>query len=199
LVWTAIVPFKPAGTRKTRLAARLSVPQRDQLSETLLWRTLTALTACPQVDNIVLLSTKVLPGWQHGLFADEGGGLNAELSRAQQKLGAENLVVVHADLPFVAATDITELIGHAATGCAIAPDRHGTGTNALALQGFPDFSFSFGDSSLETHRVKANGRERIVVRPGLALDIDTPDDLDLAAMGSLDDFFKIYPKQNSCH
>ena len=178
--WTAIIPFKPAGARKTRLASRLSAPQRDRLSEALFWNTVAVLATSPTVGEIVLLSRDVMPGWRHGWLRDEGQGLNAGLSLAQRTLRRKRLVVIHADLPFVSLEDFTELVLQAANGCAVAPDRHGTGTNAIALQGLDEFSFAFGAQSFPKHLAQAKGRARSVMRPGLSFDLDTPDDLDLA-------------------
>jgi len=67
-----------------------------------------------------------------------------------------------------------------ATGLAIAPDRHGSGTNALALGDGRPFAFSFGADSYHLHRRQISGHWRMVPAPGLAIDIDTPTDLALA-------------------
>jgi 2-phospho-L-lactate guanylyltransferase len=174
--WTAIIPFKPAGQRKRRLAGMLSPARRDQLAETMFLHVVGVLEASPLIDRIVLLAAAAGVDWPHGWIADTGGGLNAELSCARDRLGAARLIVIHADLPFVTPADIAALTAAAKSGCAIAPDRHQTGTNALALQDFPGFAFAFGDSSLARHRAAAGGRARIVTTRGLAHDIDTPAD-----------------------
>src|SRR5262249_49759308 len=62
----------------------------------------------------------------------------------------------------------------------IAPDRHGSGTNALLLRASAAFDFQFGEGSCEKHLAAASGRGwRIEVcrRPELAFDLDTPEDL----------------------
>ena len=60
-------------------------------------------------------------------------------------------------------------------GCAIAPDRHGIGTNAIALAPGHIFRFAFGAASLGAHR--AQGSHVLVDREGLMFDLDTPGDL----------------------
>ena len=63
---------------------------------------------------------------------------------------------------------------------AIVPDRHGTGTNALAIAPPDAFAPSFGPGSLERHVSAARDAglvHRVEPVPSLALDVDTPEDL----------------------
>ena len=90
-------------------------------------------------------------------------------------------MVLHSDLPLLAVPDVTRLIESAeSSGLAIAPDRHGSGTNAIAIADQRLFDFSFGADSYRLHRQQAGPGWRLVASPGLAIDIDTPDDLALA-------------------
>ncbi len=59
-------------------------------------------------------------------------------------------------------------------GQVIGPSRDG-GTNALAASG-PAIDFSYGPGSFHRH-VHVMDRPEVVVRTGLALDLDNPDDL----------------------
>ena len=62
---------------------------------------------------------------------------------------------------------------------AIAPDRHRTGTNGLLLFPPEEHDFAFGPGSFQQHLRLARNRGRyiaIVDRPGLAYDLDTPED-----------------------
>jgi 2-phospho-L-lactate guanylyltransferase len=89
--------------------------------------------------------------------------------------------VLHSDLPLLAAADVTRLIDSAERGgLAIAPDRHGSGTNAIAIADQRPFDFAFGADSYRLHRRQAGSGWRLVAAPGLAIDIDTPGDLALA-------------------
>jgi len=110
-------------------------------------------------------------------IADEGRGLNAELESARTRFTGSGVLVLHADLPLLELIDIDVLIGAAeARGIAIAPDRHGSGTNALALLPHAQIAFRFGPDSFWLHREQAPDA-MIVERQGLRLDLDTPDDL----------------------
>ena len=65
---------------------------------------------------------------------------------------------------------------------AIVPDRHGTGTNALALAPPDVFAPAFGPDSCARHvsRARASGISFALERvESLALDLDTPEDMSL--------------------
>jgi 2-phospho-L-lactate/phosphoenolpyruvate guanylyltransferase len=121
-----------------------------------------------------------------GLHAlqDMGGGLNAALAlacRYAADRGARAVAVLPSDLPKVTAEDIKALVAALGSGpgCVIAPDQQEQGTNALALAPpAPDF-FRFGPDSFQAHlqAAKVRGMKmRILRRPGLARDLDTPED-----------------------
>ena len=180
--WTALVPLKAAAARKSRLSDCLSGEARLRLSESLFRHLLSVLVDCPDVGRVAVLSQARPDGWVGLWITDCGEGLNAEVGAAARALGDTDLLVIHADLPAVLTQDIAALIAAAADGIAIAPDRHGAGTNAIALSDASGFPFAFGPGSFERHSARAKGSARIVDRPGLALDIDTPADI-AAALG----------------
>jgi len=178
-LWTAIVPFKTAGQRKTRLAPALSPPERDRLAQALFDRVIGVLADCPAVGRIGVLS-EARPEARAELdwLSDQSRGLNAEL----QALEIEGpRLIIHADLPLATPDDVEALLAAGRGGGAIAPDRHGTGVNALALDTGLSLQFRFGPGSFARHQEQTAGRLAVIARPGLALDIDTPDDLAEAA------------------
>ncbi len=180
MIWTALVPLKPPATRKGRLAERLSPAERERLSLALFERTVAVLDAVPAIGATHLLSAERPDGWARPWSRDEGRGLNPELEAARAGLSATPLLVIHADLPLLEAADVAALLACAEEhGCAIAPDRHGEGTNAVAVLAHLPFRFAFGVGSFARHAAQAGPAAR-VDRPGLALDCDTPDDLDRA-------------------
>lgn len=180
MIWSALVPFKAPAEGKRRLSERLSPDERARLSLALFERTVDVLRSVPAIGAVHLLSEIKPAGWAGGWLRDESRGLNAEIEAARAALGAVPLLVIHADLPLVDAADVAALLDHARNdGVQIAPDRHGEGTNAIALTPGRAFRFAFGPGSLARHRPQA-GDASLLMRPGLALDCDTPDDLDLA-------------------
>lgn len=182
--WTALVPLKQAEARKSRLSARLSPEARQRLSLLLFDRLVTMLHEVPEITTILPLTSVRPDGWPGDWLRDAGRGLNPELEGARESLGTVPLLVIHADLPLVEPADITAMLTRAEEwGCAIAPDRHREGTNAIALAAGRIFAFAFGTGSLALHVAQTDGAAMLVERPGLGLDCDTPDDLDRAIAG----------------
>ncbi|MCE7884082.1 MAG: 2-phospho-L-lactate guanylyltransferase [Actinobacteria bacterium ATB1] len=111
-------------------------------------------------------------------------GLNYAVSEgaaAASHMGARTLLVIAADLPLLSHDDVTAVLRlPSRPGLTLAADKHGYGTNALAVSPPHALRFRFGAESLAQHRLTANRSGipvRVVHRAGLATDIDTPDDL----------------------
>src|SRR5262249_38035741 len=114
---------------------------------------------------------------------DTESGVNPALAlgcRHAAENGATSIVALSADLPHVTTADVAALraaIGNG-VGCVIAPDEQERSTNALALAPpDPDF-FRLGPGPVQAHLAAATARAlpvRVLRRPGLALDLDTPD------------------------
>lgn len=185
-----VIPVKAPGEAKLRLAGVLSAAQRAELVGAMLAHVVGAARAARGVEDIRLIGPHryslpdALP-----LLADPGGGLNATLASALAGALAEGvgrLLILPADLPQLTPRDIELLAATPAGEIAISPDRHGIGTNALSLP-LPQaagFAFAFGPDSFADHHTEA---ERLglaigeVHSPGLARDIDLPEDLPDAA------------------
>lgn len=177
--WTALVPLKAAGERKSRLASRLSPGARDALSERLFAHVAECLGRVARIGSVVALGGEPPPGWRGRWLTDHGRGLNHELAAASRSLAGAPLLVIHADLPLLAGDDLEALLDAAEqAGAAIVPDRHGRGTNALALMPGQAIAFRFGPDSLAAHATQL-ARPALVRRQGLTMDLDTPEDLDL--------------------
>lgn len=185
--WTAVVPLKQGPDRKTRLAGRLSGAERLALSEAMAAHVLACLKDSPAIARIILLSP-VRPldpalDWR----LDAGRGLNAELTALRAELSDGGMLIIHGDLPLLTVADVEALIKAAEAGrLAIAPDAHGTGTNALAIPQplVRDFAFAFGLNSCALHIAGTDMAVRIE-RQGLAIDVDTPDDLGRAIVAGM--------------
>ena len=181
----ALLAVKPPHLGKTRLASVLSGEERERLIRTMLARVLNALDAAHEIDQVAVITpaSALLP---HGVIAldDPGSGLNNALEAGRRALiarGASEVLVLHADLPTLSASEIDRFVRKGRhTGIALAPDRHGHGTNAVFLAGDGDFSFRFGAASFNRHLAEARARAllpTVIHLPGFAMDIDEPADL----------------------
>jgi 2-phospho-L-lactate guanylyltransferase len=176
--WTAIVPMKQGEASKSRLAPQLSPAQRLALNDAMTAHVLNCLMRVPEIVRIVVLSPEPIAQPNIEWARDEGRGINVEL--AMLRRGISPLLIVHGDLPLLQATDIETLLHAAEThGISIAPDRHGLGTNALALADDRPFDFGFGPGSFAGHVRGAGSRIATVACIGLSHDVDTLQDLEL--------------------
>lgn len=180
-----LIPMKPLAAAKERLAPALSTDERRRLSLGML---ADVIVAARGFDRVWVLNSdreaEVLSrdaGVEAVPDPAPGLGLNASLAAATRAAiaeGATGILVVSADLPVARPDELAALA--AAPGVAIAPDRAGAGTNALWRSPGDQIDVAFGPSSLAAHAelARAAGTPALVVaRPGLALDVDTPDDL----------------------
>ncbi len=189
-VW-AIVPVKPFLHSKTRLAGVLSPEARAGLSRAFLGHTLRVLSQTPEIGRVLVVSRDLAAlALARDLKADtvtEAGApdLNPALERATQVAvtgRAQAVLILPTDLPFMTVAEVQALLADAGAGpaVALAPDRHETGTNALFARPPGLLAYAFGADSFGEHqrRAQAAGATVRVCRlPGLALDVDDPDDL----------------------
>ena len=179
--WSAVVPLRQGQDPKSRLSKSLSPSERIRLSIHMVNAVVQALRDAGGIEQILLLSPVAPPAsicvkWRQ----DKGQGLNAELDILRRELGDRALLVIHGDLPLVGPDDIEAMIeGAEERGHAFAPDRHDAGTNAVAIMPDRAFSFAFGEGSLARHLAHVPNAA-LIRRPGLSIDIDTPDDLERA-------------------
>ena len=184
-----IVPHRGLEASKTRLAPSLSPEDREALARQLLERVLGVVREV--CDDVVVITPSreldaVVEPTGARIIVQRGMGLNEGLEQARFDAlvdDLDSLVVLHGDLPNLRATDVRALIDAVppgTPGVAIAPDRAGTGTNGLMLRPPGVLNFRFGPGSFAAHRAEAEGADVVVVtvtRPGLAFDLDTPEDL----------------------
>ncbi len=149
------------------------------LSDTMLDHVVDRLLNCERVERILLLSATAVGATPR--LHDMGRGLNKELTSAREAIGAVPLLVVHADLPLLRTKHIDTLLAAAMRyGRAIAPDRHRTGTNAVAITDAEPVAWHFGPGSLALHRAAFPLGCAVIEEMGLLLDCDTIADLTMA-------------------
>jgi 2-phospho-L-lactate/phosphoenolpyruvate guanylyltransferase len=175
--WHALVPIKQVGNNKSRLAAMLSQEERDVLSLRMAHHVLSELSSCDGISDITILSTE-RPDWWSGSWAADGGrGLNAEINGWRKTRGDDAILIIHADLPLLQADDVRHLLDVTeAEGIALATDRAGEGSNALAIADGRPFEFRFGPGSRRLHAAQSPALV-VVQRTSLSADIDTLEDL----------------------
>lgn len=171
-----VVPLNAPGMRKTRLAPALDPAAREALALAMFSQVMAVLQSLPSVRPL-LLSPERPAGWS-GAWRAETAPLNSMLERMRDELITEGFAVINADLPLLTAADVQALLDTAGKqGVALATDRHGHGTNAVALAPGERLRFCFGPGSATAFRTQRRNLTPMPQRPGLAIDIDDADDL----------------------
>jgi 2-phospho-L-lactate guanylyltransferase len=185
---TAIVPLKALDHSKQRLAGRLSAAERRTLMRGLFLHVLETCLAADSIDE-----TLAIVGDDDGValaqrlpvtaVRDLGEDLNSALRHATAQLPppSTSLVVV-ADLPQVTADDLDAVVaaGQHTPSVIVAPTHDG-GTGALLRRPASVIAPAFGVGSAAAHldaACLAGARAGVIIRPGLAYDVDRPADLD---------------------
>ncbi|MEP6638556.1 MAG: 2-phospho-L-lactate guanylyltransferase [Chloroflexota bacterium] len=194
----AIIPVGTLEGAKTRLGESLDAEERQDLVEGLLERTVVAALAVDGLDDVLVVSPdRAVLARAAGVGArtlrQRSRGLNKGLAEARADVvagGAEAVLVLPIDLPFVTAEAVTAVVerlivdvdphdGRSGPRVVLVTDRHGTGTNALGLRPPDVIDFCFGPGSRQRHRVATEAAGAIYLELGgrLTVDLDTPDDL----------------------
>jgi len=195
----ALVPARSFATAKSRLGLPRSA--RAALARALFGHVCDAVAASSRLAGLLVATdgddvADDAAARGLGVLYDQGQPpLAAVVDRGLAQLaarGATAALVVMADLPLVAASDLDAVVAALADAdVAAAPDRDELGTNALAIRLDPDRAaatcFGHRDSYLRHVAATAAGGLRLATcrRPGLAFDLDWPDDVDaLLASGA---------------
>lgn len=189
-IW-AVLPVKDIAGAKQRLAGVLSPDERRELFAAMLEDVLGALAASPGLGGILVVTrdpqAQALAA-RYGakaLLEGENRGHTAASTLGARMLaqqGVAGMVQVPGDIPLLTPNDVAALLrAHGESpAVTLGPSRDERGTNALVCSPPEVLPMRFGADSFlsHVHRAHSLGIEpQIVRRPGLALDVDTPDDL----------------------
>jgi 2-phospho-L-lactate guanylyltransferase len=170
-----LVPLKALDLAKSRLADALSADERAELMRSLLERVVGVVREAG-VERITVVTARSIEGYD--IWLDRGLAWNDALAAAAAEVVTTPIVaVISADLPLVQPDEVEELLeATPAQGIAIARALDG-GTNAVSMRPPGLVRTHFGEP--QSAAVHAGlGVEHVVVDlPGLAFDVDTPEDL----------------------
>jgi 2-phospho-L-lactate guanylyltransferase len=189
----AIVPVKPLGRGKSRLASVLSQQERADLNRHLLAHTVDTLRELPEIEQVLVVSrdpAALALARDHGArTVQENGAPHLNVALARATILAKNyitrgILIVPADLPLITPEDVRAMLDRAKYPpvVVVAPDRHHQGTNALLVCPVGLIEYEFGPGSFQRHCAlarHAGARLEICELPSLALDVDFPEDLDI--------------------
>lgn len=187
----AVLPIKSFTQAKQRLRYDLAAHDRRALVEAMFADALVALGRVHSLERIVVVSgdrvaQRIAGGYGATVVEDDERGHNNAAARGVDSLledGIERALLVPGDCPLLSPDDLNALLTHPAgeRSVLIVPDRHGTGTNALLLTPPDVLQPSFGPDSRRRHLADAGEAgvpAEIVELDSLALDVDTPEDME---------------------
>ncbi|MBK20193.1 MAG: 2-phospho-L-lactate guanylyltransferase [Rhodospirillaceae bacterium] len=188
----AVIPVKSFVKGKSRLAPYLSEAQRKALNRNMFNHVLKTIGAAKAINEVIVISgdedalQMAENEGAHAVLEAEQSNLNSALDvarKAAMALDADSLLVLPADLAKLETTDVTALLEAADKfddKVIVAPDTKHQGTNALLQQPIDAIPFVFGSDSFSAHQREArNSNIDVIVieRPGLAFDVDGPEEL----------------------
>lgn len=187
---TAVLPIKRLDAAKQRLAAGIDGERRRALVAAMAGDVLEAIGQARSIERTIVVSgdpivqelaseagAEVVPD---PADAGHSEAALAGIARAETE-GAECVVLLPGDCPLLDPRELDRLLT-AVPGSyvGIVPDRHGTGTNALALCPPSAIAPAFGEGSCARHVAAARGAGipfGVEELPSLGLDLDTPADV----------------------
>ena len=197
-IW-AVVPVKDTAAAKQRLASAVPQHLRQQFMLAMLEDVLAALADAPGLAGRLLgttdpaaqrLAARYGFDWLTDGAGDGHTGAVAAAARHLAGNGADGMLTVPGDIPLVTAAEIARLLDahRPAPAFTIAPSHDELGSNAIIVSPPDAVPLRFGDNSFFPHLAAAEARglhPTVLPLPGIALDIDNPDDLrHFAGLGS---------------
>jgi len=186
----AVIPVGSLEGAKSRLGEQLDAEERQDLVAGFLARTVVDALAVDRLADVLVVSPdRDVLARAASLGArtlrQRSDGLNAGLRDARADViagGADALLVLPIDLPLVTSAEIARVLvtlDDHARAVVLVTDRHGTGTNVLALRPPDAIDVAFGPGSRAAHRraAEASGATYLELDGPLTVDLDTPDDL----------------------
>jgi 2-phospho-L-lactate/phosphoenolpyruvate guanylyltransferase len=184
-----LVPVKNLANAKQRLAQALEQSSRTELAHAMLQDVLEAL-AESAADDVSLVTSdpftvELAHHFQFEVIRDDSNLSETAAiemaTRVCESRGIQTTLVIPADIPLIEASDVRAIYKSApAKGTVLVPAADQRGTNAALRRPATLFPLRFGNDSFMPHLAAAIATRTTCVvlsRPRIALDIDTPEDL----------------------
>ena len=186
-----LVPIKDLRGAKQRLSPILSPHERSQLARAMAEDVFDAVAPFASSPGVAVVSGDPWASLQAKartftiIVDDRQQGETAAIELGTSyclNSGADFSVVFPADIPLITAAEVQRVFDSIpARGCVIVPAADGRGTNAILRRPADLIPLRFGNDSLLPHLAAARvtGHDVVVLDdlPGIALDVDRPDDL----------------------
>jgi 2-phospho-L-lactate/phosphoenolpyruvate guanylyltransferase len=189
-----LVPVKYMADAKQRLSAILNPEERFALAQAMCEDVLQVLADWRARPAVAVVTTDsfardLAARFNFEVIADDNSGETRAIEMGTsvcKERGASSTLVIPADIPLIDGVELQKIVDSAPpVGAVLVPDAAQRGTNAAWRSPSDLFPLRFGNDSFLPHRAAAHaaGPRCVVLElPGIARDIDRPEDLfELAA------------------
>ena len=185
---TVLLPVKGFSDAKQRLASAYDADMRAGLACAMLTDVLRALSLARTPDRIVVFTaseqvTQIARSFSFDVVSERSvEGHSAAVNRMVADLSATSsrLLSIAGDLPKLVPGEIDFVLDVASDPVTLIPSRDWTGTNGVLFIPPGRITMEYGPASFRRHLSKAAAAglpADVLDVPGIAFDIDTPEDL----------------------
>jgi 2-phospho-L-lactate guanylyltransferase len=189
-----LIPVKNLVSAKQRLSFVLGPEERAELARAMCEDVLDTVARWPGRPDVAVVTsdpfaTKLALRFDFQVIADElnpgeTGAIEMATAVCRQR-GAQSTLVIPADIPLMEESELQQIMDSAkGAGAVLVPDAAGRGSNAVLRSPADLFPLRFGNDSFLPHlaAARATGLRCVVLElPGVALDVDRPEDLQALA------------------
>jgi len=185
---TVLLPVKDFSDAKQRLASSMDAEARRGLARAMLADVLSALARARSPQRVIAFTaadevSRMARSFGFEVaFEDAVDGHSAAVNRMVEELSSSSsrILSIAADLPRLASSEIDFALDAASEPITLIPSRDWTGTNGVVFIPPARIAMEYGEGSFRRHLSKASAaglRSDVMSLPGIAFDIDTPEDV----------------------
>jgi 2-phospho-L-lactate guanylyltransferase len=185
---TVLLPVKDFRESKQRLVPALDANARANLAQAMLKDVLSVLARARAPQRVVVFTAAdevmqmARPFGFNIAFEKSVDGHSAAVNQMVEELSATSsrILSIAADLPRLVPSEIDFAFNAASEPITFIPSRDWTGTNGVLFIPPARIAMEYGQGSFRRHLSKATAagiRSDVMDLPGIAFDIDTPEDL----------------------
>ena len=187
---TVLLPVKTFANAKQRLIPALDATTRAGLARAMCSDVLGVLARAHVPDRVVVFTAAdevidmARPFGFDVVLEESVDGHSAAVNHMVSELmsGSARILSIATDLPRLVPSEIDFALDAASEPVTLIPSRDWTGTNGVVFIAPARISMEYGEGSFRRHLSKAAAaghRADVMNLPGIAFDIDTPEDLQL--------------------
>jgi 2-phospho-L-lactate guanylyltransferase len=187
---TVLLPVKTFTNAKQRLVPALDAPARAGLARAMCTDVLNALARTRVAERVIVFTAAdeviemARPFGFDVVVETSVDGHSAAVNHMVSELlsSSARILSIAIDLPRLVPSEIDFALDAASEPVTLIPSRDWTGTNGVVFISPAHIAMEYGEGSFRRHLSKAAAAGHpadVMSLPGMAFDIDTPEDLDL--------------------